>query len=298
MPSIKEKAMLASVSIGVWTASKYDKKATQDVMDIHGAIDAGRFSKHLISKSHLDEIQSLVSEARKFHAENTLPWGKKERLLPSDNYMKYTSKMSYFRSEFDRLKQDFIHNYKYMITEARASLGSLYNENDYPSDIADKFYFNVQIWPVQDENDFRVALSDSEVERIKKSVSKEIEERTVAANRNIYARIASHLQRMKERLGNENGRLHDTVMEYAKELSEMLPRMNVTQDPEIDRICQQLGELYMDTDVIRKNPDLRRDAADKANRILQDMESILGPVDQIIKEDREAQKESKMDEAA
>src|SRR5690606_4902913 len=102
MPGIKEKAMLASVGIGIWTASKHDKKATQDVHDIHGAINAGRFNKHLISKNHLRDLQALVSEIRKFHTDNTLPWGKRgERLLPSDNYMKYTSKMSYYRSEFD-----------------------------------------------------------------------------------------------------------------------------------------------------------------------------------------------------
>lgn len=292
MPSIKEKAMLASVSIGVWTASKHDKKATQDVHDIHGAINAGRFNKRLISKNHLHDLQTLVSEIRKFHTDNTLPWGKRgERLLPSDNYMKYTSKMSYYRSEFDRLKQEFLDNYKYMITEARATLGSLYNDKDYPEDVSSKFYFSVQIMPVQDENDFRVALSDSEVERIKKSVSKEIEDRVAMANRNIYARIASHLQRMKERLGNDKGRLYDTVMEHAKELSELLPRLNVTRDPEIDNICRQLGDLYMDTDTIRKNPELRKGAAIKANQILKDMEAIIGPVDRLIMEDRNSQVE-------
>lgn len=68
MKNLAEKALLVTLNISQWSARKYDRKVTEEVNDTHQAKDAGRFNKLLIDKTHLDEIQKIVNEARHFHA--------------------------------------------------------------------------------------------------------------------------------------------------------------------------------------------------------------------------------------
>ena len=81
---ITEKAMLASLHIRQWAARKHDKAVSREVNTHYGSqADAGRFNKVLATKEALKEIQTVVSAARGFHLEQTLPWGERgERLLP------------------------------------------------------------------------------------------------------------------------------------------------------------------------------------------------------------------------
>jgi hypothetical protein len=46
--ALSSKAMLCSVSISAWSGYKYDREASEEIADIHGAEkDSGRFNKCL-----------------------------------------------------------------------------------------------------------------------------------------------------------------------------------------------------------------------------------------------------------
>lgn len=74
-PSLSSRAMLASLSISIWSARKHDPEASEEIALRHGVqTDAERYNKVLLPKKALADLQKIVSEAREAHYFVTLPW--------------------------------------------------------------------------------------------------------------------------------------------------------------------------------------------------------------------------------
>ena len=106
------KKMLVYLNISFWAARKYDRKISQEIENQYNADDAGRYNKILIAKEHLANIQKIISAARTFHYENTLPWSDNGgRLLPSTNYFAYVKAIQCYKDDFEREVSNFIRVY-------------------------------------------------------------------------------------------------------------------------------------------------------------------------------------------
>jgi hypothetical protein len=74
-PTLFSRALLCSLSISQWSASKHDRQASEEIAAHHGAQpDVGRYNKLLIPKETLAEVRRLAGEARREHYFMTLPW--------------------------------------------------------------------------------------------------------------------------------------------------------------------------------------------------------------------------------
>jgi len=145
--SINEKAMLVYLNISFWTARKYDKRISQEIEDQYNADDAGRYNKILIAKEHLANIQKIISAARTFHYENTLPWNDNGgRLLPSANYFNYVKSIQGLKDDFQQEVNNFLRVYPDLKDEAKGRLNGMFDEEDYPEEnlLEDKFAFRKQ----------------------------------------------------------------------------------------------------------------------------------------------------------
>lgn len=278
MKNLNEKALLVSLSISTWTARKYDRTATNEVNTHHQAQDAGRFNKLLIAKNHLDEIQKIVSEARAFHYDNTLPWSDfGERLLTAENYFEYTQAMSKLKDKFETTVDHFCTEYPAMITEAKIKLNTLFNQADYPSDVRKSFDIKSTFMPIPDTKDFRVDLSKYEVDSIKQSIQLEVNERFAMAAASVYTRITDQLKKMHERLSKSDAVFRDSLFENLKNLIDLLPRLNVMDSPMIESLCEDMRTLLVDPETVRTDKDLRAQKANEVNAILRNMEMFLNP---------------------
>src|SRR5690554_1217161 len=127
--SIQSKGMIVYLNISNWTARKFDPRITKEVEDNYNAINSGRYNKILIATEYLGNIQKIVSSARKYHYENTLPWyDNGGRLLPAANYFDYVNKMDGFRSLFEREVAKFIQMYPDYKAEARNRLNGMFSD--------------------------------------------------------------------------------------------------------------------------------------------------------------------------
>lgn len=276
--ALTEKALLVSLNIKQWSAKKFDKKATQEVNDNHGSTDAGRFNKALIAKDHLKEIATVANEARTFHYENTLPWDDNgQRLLPTANYFEYNQSLSLFKSKFDGLVREFCKGYPNMIDEARQRLNGLFNIADYPEAgrIADKFSIKETFMPMPDAQDFRVNLNSQEVEAIRGDIEAEVNSRFAQAHKDIYTRIGSQLKAMHERLSVPDAIFRDSLFENLRELIDLLPRLNIAEDPNITALTAELRAVYADPGQVRTNTMLRSEKAAQVEDILASMTGFL-----------------------
>ena len=73
--TLSSRAMLCTLSIAQWSASKHDRQASEEIAAHHGAQpDVGRYNKLLIPKETLAEVRRIAGEARREHYFMILPW--------------------------------------------------------------------------------------------------------------------------------------------------------------------------------------------------------------------------------
>lgn len=276
---LQENSLIVSLSISKWTARKHDKKITKEVKEQHNASDdAGRYNKSLAAKKDLEAIALIESKARTYHYKNTLPWGENnERLLASAIFMDYLAEMNRIEAEYKQAVHEFCeYRYDSVVLEARVRLNGMFDERDYPSReaIKEKFKFGVKFMPVT-EVDFRVKLQDEEVARLKESVGVEINNRLADAVKDIWTRIKDQLVHMRDRLSDKDAIFRDSLFDNLKELITLLPRLNVTNDPAIQDVCNQMVKVLADPGAVRTNSNLRNEKAEEVQNILNNFNNFF-----------------------
>jgi len=278
---LTDRALLVQLAISQWTARKFDRKTTREVADTHGVAEVvGRYNKALMPLNDtLKQIHQLSAAIRqKFYA-NTLPWGLEGTyILPTGNYLEFMNEFRALKAQWLRLVDDFCHHYPKAKADAQAILGSLYDEKDYPdeSTIRDKFNMDMAVFPVPN-NDFRVELADDELSRIHQDIEKRVQNAAQQAMMDVWQRLYKHVSHIASKLSDPKAIFRDSTIENTRELCELLPRLNFTDDPELEalrvEVEQQLVSHHPDS--LRNDPILRQDSAAAARDIAKRMEIFM-----------------------
>jgi hypothetical protein len=282
--NLSKRAMLCILQISRWSASTHDKFASQEIANIHNSdVKAGRYRKRLlpIGRNELGDVQKASDEARDFHYRNTLPWGQDgSRILPKENYFQYVDHMRTSRHEFNRAVKAFIAIYPSLVESSKQMLGTLYRETDYPTaaQLELKFAFNNLFLPFPDAKDFRVDVGEAEMAEIKKQIARQSTDAMSMAMRDAWNRLHEAVARMAERLAQPDAIFRDTLVGNLSELCDLLPKLNIGDDPALMTMCEQVkSKLTSKTpDELRENKGVREKTALDANAILQMMSSYVG----------------------
>lgn len=288
--NISSRAMLVNLTIRQWSARKHDKRVSQEVADNHGNdVALGRFNKSLVERDALKPITTAVTVLREYHYKNTLPWlDTGARILPAANYLAYTGEIRKLRAGFEEAVADFLGRYDRYVDEAERRLGTLYRPDEYPSrhDIADRFAIDVGFLPLPEANDFRVELGDLEERRIKAEIEERMAAAVEQAHRSLWQRVHEAVAHMVERLnayqkdadGKVMATFRDSLVGNVRELVELLPRLNLTNDPELERMRQRIArELAVEeAETLRDNATVRASVARAAEDILSQMAGYIG----------------------
>lgn len=275
---LQDRAMLVSLTISQWTNRRHDKKASQQVEQANNAKQAGRFHKVLVSKDALEAIAKIASQARDFHYHLTMPWGNNgERLLPSTLFMKYTDAMSDFKLKFSVEVDRFVRDYPQLVADAQLRLGSLYNAADYPDSrsIRDRFGIHTDFVPVPAAEDFRVQLNDEYVDKIRQEITSKVTQRQREAVYDCWRRVREVVEHIHERLADKDKVFRDTLISNAKDLVEILPALNFTNDENLNQIASEVNAILVAPERLRTDETLRSDVASKAADILARLPTCL-----------------------
>ena len=278
---LNDRALLVQLSISQWTARKYDKRVTQQVADQHNTTTAaGRYNKSLLPMNDLlDRVHKKAGFIRQQYYTNTLPWGiEGTQMLPTANYLSFMSEFRKHKADWETLVTDFVDNYSLLKADAQRALGSLYNEEDYPSDeaIAAKFRMDMAVFPVP-STDFRVALSTEELSTIQNDIEARLRDASASAMKDVWTRLFDRVQHIADKLADPSAIFRDSMMENARELCGLLPRLNFADDPNLERMRLQVeGRLVShEPDALRNDPDLRRNTALEAKQIMDRMRVFM-----------------------
>jgi len=279
---LTDKALLVQLNISQWTARKYDRKVTKDILSQHGAsMGAGRFNKSLLPMNdYLDRVHKKATAIRQKYYTNTLPWGiEGTQMLPSANYLEFMTEFRQEKSEWESLVGEFISNYSRLKEDAKRLLpNGLYNEADYPCDdsIHEKFRMDMSVFPVPSD-DFRVEIGDAELNSIQQDVERRVAEASEIAMADIWKRLYDRVKHMSDKLADPKAVFRDTMVENTRELCALLPRLNFANDPNLENLRQQVeGSLLLHPDALRNNPVVRQDKAQEAKDIMNKMSAFMG----------------------
>jgi hypothetical protein len=279
--NLNDRALLVQLSVSQWTARKYDKKATKEVADANGTTTAvGRYNKSLLPMNDLlDNIHKKTTHIRQRYYDNTLPWGiDGTQMLPTSNYLQFMSDFRKERDEWNILVRNFVDHYDTLKEDAKRILGGLYDPADYPSavDIRQKFHMDMAVFPVPSA-DFRVSIASDELSRIQQDVERRVKEAEQAALKDVWQRLFDRVKHMAEKLADPKAIFRDSMVENAREICAMLPRLNFSDDPNLEALRQQVeASLIKHPEALRNDPDLRRDTAAEARAIMDKMSVFMG----------------------
>ena len=297
--SLSSKAMLCTVSISAWSGYKYDREASEEIAQIHGAEkDSGRFNKRLVPRNELDEITKLIGRIRRDHEFITLPWSDNGyRVLPAAAYMDHTETMRRYAAEFQGAISHLVARFEELVKN-QSRLGTLFKVEDYPGmrdeggtlrfafpdELRAKFSFENKVLPLPDADDFRVAIGDHDRERIKRQIAESIQASLRVGTRELWQRlykVVSHLsQRMTEYNAAQEGqkpRLYDSMITNIVEIVDVLPKLNIAGDTDLDRMAAEVRKsLVVDPQELRKSETVRSDTAKAAVDIAQRMAAYMG----------------------
>lgn len=282
--SIHSRALLVWLTISSWSARKYDRAVSNKVnTDMNASTDAGRYNKFLLpgDAPSYKALTTLMAGIRAQHYTHSLAWSDEGwRLLPTANYMTYTTWYREQQRNVTIALNAFLADYPSLKAQACSKLGKLYKDEDYPSmaDIRSKFELTVKYSPLPNVGDVRVDLADDQIASIESAIVKSQADAIGIAMRDAWTRLHDVVNKISERLGTPDAIFRDTLITNARELCDSLKRLNVTNDPDLESMRRDVLERLttFDPDVLRDTPKARRNVAAEADKILASMAGLMG----------------------
>lgn len=281
--------VLVAVNISQWTARKLDRRVTNETNERYNASkDAGRYNKLLIEAEHLKKITGIVSAARTLHYSMTRPWADEgPRILPNALYSKFTDKFRVFKRDFADAADDFARDYPMFIEERKRQINGLFREEDYPAadQIRSKFALDLQFMPFPDAEDFRSNLDADVVEDIRREIAENGASSIDHAMNKTYADILDKVGHMAAKLKEykpagkpgERNFFMNSLVENVRELAELLPAFNLTNDPKLNDIAARISKELCaeDAQALRENEIVRANVAKSADEIVAEVGKFL-----------------------
>jgi hypothetical protein len=280
--NIHARAMLVNLSISQWSARKIDKRAAAQVATTNKVESRnGSYYKSLVEGGSLEEIKKLVTQVRAAHYRRTLPWSDAgPRVLANLGYMEYVQEMGDFGAKFDTLVGAFLKEYPLLKQEAKRLLGDLFDEADYPDlqTVADKFSFKTSVTPLPMGDDFRCDLGSDEVDRIRAEITATTTAAVEQAVVNAYERISDVVDSFIDRLAGTETVFRDSLVHNAKDLVDILPALNITNDPKLAELTDRLRTKLCahEPDALRHNHSARKAVHDEAVSMRKDLMDFFG----------------------
>ena len=246
--SIKDHALLVSLYVGKPQLTMKDEKATHDAEAANNAHGAGKYAKDLYPKHLIAPIVAVESAARAYIAGTTYPWRRGEDLLPVARFMSFADRIGQFEIAFSQSVTAFLNNWTNVMTEAKARQGGLFEANVYPDmmHLRDQFVFRISYTPVTDMKDFRVAVQEDELDLLRATVERDVQDATTRMMQAPLERLRKVVDKLAETTGKER-----KVVDKRTGVEEV--KSVIFRDTLIDNITYEIGLLNDFADLLPAN---------------------------------------------
>jgi hypothetical protein len=142
--------------------------------------------------------------------------------------------------------ESFLQVYPQYIEQVRPELNGLFREDDYPAadKLRKKFGVKLEILPIPTGNDFRVQMSAEEQARVAREIDANVRQSLTRGTEDLWKRLREVVSHMVDRLNEPESRFHATLVTNVFDLVELLPRLNVNGDAELNRLAEQIRHRW------------------------------------------------------
>jgi len=279
--ALRESALLANVTIGVWRAEQTNKKALEKLKADAGATgDVGRLLINRLAGSD-EQYKEMVGEfhaVRTLHNSMTLPWvsdptatrATGPRLLPHLLFQKYLTAVGEQKSRAFKALDGFMILYPGVAARARAQLAGL-ADADYPDldEVRSRFRIHFDFEPIPEGASFK-GLPEFTTERLAKGLEQRQSRMLAEAQKSMWDTVKERVGHIVDRLADPENRFKEATLENTKELLTLLPGWNLAGDPHVGHVVHEIKTMLdgIDGKLIRDNPVVRKEVADKAKDLL------------------------------
>jgi histone H3/H4 len=294
---LSRKATLVTVVVSQWSGRKFDREITKETNERYQSkSDVNRVNKLVVPAEAIARVHKAGNAIRTAVTAMTLPWKDKgPRVSPNASYTKLVSTVRDLIREHDEAADEFAALYPQLVAEAPARMKEAYNPKDFPSvdEIRSKFRVTIDFDTMPDESDFRCDL-DPEIEA---DIRAEIEATASKTETRLQTSTAERITEVVERMAtalaeygtaipgatktkkgaNRTRSFKDTLVGNVRELAELLPAFNLSNDPALtaitDRITKEL--CVEEPKQLRENEAAREAVQKSAESILEDVSKFL-----------------------
>lgn len=295
MSTLKERAVLMRISLGLPGEQRQDRELTEDVKrEKELGTRSGKWEKFLYPPEALKSIKKKQTEARDYHNSVTLPFDNGVGILPAALIKEYGDRMRQFKGEIENLVEvDFLSHPEQWIQWARKEHNGTFNPDNYPGckeaepvvaaaagdNIAfdaeqfrkamrPKFYFRNEPLPVPDSCHFAntvASLLGTDLE----SVDLRVRDAAAEAQKELFKRILAPVKHMADTLSKDKPRIFDTLIGNIREICKIAPALNLADDPELNKLVKDCEILTRyNPDDLRENETMRTEARKAAEAMV------------------------------
>lgn len=286
VPSISSSAMLVELSIGVWSARKLDKRASEDVTTTnHADKGVARVTKSLLGNcDELDALVKFAANVRNMHYSSTLPWSDMgPRLLPTAKFFAYQKSFTALEAEFNRMVQAFLDAYDLEVAQAQAKLGDLFDVSEYPNveDLRSKFSFRINYIPLPDAGDWRLDIANEALASLQSQYQEHYAGQLEGAMKDIWTRLHGVLSTLSRQLADQTAegktpKLYASVFDRALEVIDLMETCNITGDVNMQLMQRRLANAFkgVTVEAVKDDAYLRRDTKKAIDDAIKNLPSL------------------------
>ena len=280
--SLTERAMLVSFATSFWSGKATDDSVEDELTKSHGTEkDVHEYRKRLVKPEDIKAFKGVRSRFRAYLKEKSSPWlNDGTRVLAAPFYFEIVKKEAEVRAEWDKVLADFFKKYPTIKAVAKKRMGSLYKEDDFPTveSLKKRFDWQFVVTAIPKKEDWRVDLGEKESAAVQKQIEQKVQEAMTKVTADLWDRLYEVVEKFVIKMKNSDATFRDSIIENIRELVSILPQMNITRDPKLEKAVTdiQASLCKFNPDELREDPKMRKQAADAADDILKTMAAYTG----------------------
>lgn len=302
MPNILSRAVLYEVSLSCWgterkvdiskvnitangsVAGEKEKDEGESEKSQDPKKEALRLTKSLIKCAELDAIRKTDGKIRQYVYNRALPSVRRKGVyfVPLKLVREVESRMDEFKDERAEQVESFCKVYEEHKEKAKAKLGVLYNERDYPTvaEVRDSFGFTTSFQAAgvsEGLKDEYPELFAKEQQKAEKAWAEAAEEIRQVMREGLKSVVDHMVDRLK---GNGDGKpkvFRDSLVENMQEFLEMFEPRNITDDAELAALVAKVRKVMSGVEPakLRDTPKLRKVVASGIEDIKTELDKLV-----------------------
>ena len=276
--SLSTSAVLVSLDVNVWSATKQDREISDEVTTAKKADKgAGRFVKNILNnnlkhKAIVNYRQTMYNWLKR----RTYRWNNSQDLLPSADLPLFKQEWAQHEIAFNDILEDFLSSYDSIVSNMAFSQGDMFSRDDYPhkDDVRRKFGAALFISEVP-TSDFRCQISQDIAEDLHATYTKQTESIITSIQNEQAERLTQLLESIafccdEPDSGGRKRKVYDTTIEKAREMCLLFKSFNLANNPMLEEASRDLEKALtgISAETIRTRDTVRKEVKKDVDDIL------------------------------